>query len=97
MATPLRANDYECLSGGPPGVYIKDDDVYVFVAVGQNPGGMGCYFGKVNGNAKRFERCENNPLFVGAGEYGPLEEKGTCGKPLFRLSNHQFGRSDQGR
>jgi hypothetical protein len=73
---PFVRYDYECLAGGPPGVHIEDDLIYVFLAVGQNPGGMGCYYGKVNGNAKRFERCENNPLFVGADEYGPLQEKG---------------------
>lgn len=73
---PYVRYDYECLAGGPPGVYIEGDEVYVFLAVGQNPGGMGCYVGRVNGNARRFKRCEHNPLFVGAGEYGPLEEKG---------------------
>jgi hypothetical protein len=74
---PFVRYDYECLAGGPPGVYIAGEYVYVFLGVGQNPGGMGCYYGKVKGNAKRFKRCEHNPLFTGATEYGPLDEKGS--------------------
>jgi hypothetical protein len=73
---PYVRYDYECLSGGPPGVYVEDGSIYVFVAVGQNPGGMGCYYGQVGGGARRFRRCEANPLFTGAQEYGPLDEKG---------------------
>lgn len=80
---PFVRYDYECLAGGPPGVYIEGKVVYVFVAVGQNPGGMGCYYGKAKGNAKRFKRCEHNPLFVGADGYGPLEEKGAPTNPFF--------------
>jgi hypothetical protein len=82
-AHPFVRYDYECLAGGPPGVYVEDETAYVFVALGQNPGGMGCYYGKVNGNAKRFKPCEHNPLFVGASEYGPLEEKGPATNPYF--------------
>jgi hypothetical protein len=80
---PFVRYDYECLAGGPPGVFIEGDTAYVFLAVGQNPGGMGCYYGKVGGNAKRFKRCEHNPLFLGASEYGPLEEKGAQTNPFF--------------
>jgi hypothetical protein len=80
---PFVNSGYECLSGGPPGVYIEDGSAYVFVAVGQNPGGMGCYFGRVNGNAGRFSRCENNPLFVGVDEYGPLDVTGPAANRYF--------------
>ncbi len=80
---PFVRYDYECLAGGPPGIYIEDGTAYVFLAVGQNPGGMGCYYGPVRGNAKRFKRCEHNPLFRGADEYGPLEEKGPQTNPYF--------------
>jgi hypothetical protein len=80
---PFVRYDYECLAGGPPGVYVEGEYVYVFLAVGQNPGGMGCYYGKVAGNAKRFKRCEHNPLFGGADDYGPLEEKGPQTNPYF--------------
>jgi hypothetical protein len=80
---PYVRYDYECLAGGPPGVYVEGEYVYVFLAVGQNPGGMGCYYGKVNGDAQRFKRCKHNPLFVGAATYGPLDEKGPATNPYF--------------
>jgi hypothetical protein len=80
---PFVRYDYECLAGGPPGVYVENETVYVFLAVGQNPGGMGCYYGKTSSNAKRFKRCEHNPLFIGASEYGPLPEKGPETNPYF--------------
>lgn len=80
---PFVRYDYECLAGGPPGVYIENETVYVFVASGQNPGSMGCYYGRVKDNAKRFKRCESNPLFSGADEYGPLEEKGAQTNAFF--------------
>lgn len=80
---PFVRYDYECLAGGPPGIWIEGDDVYVFVAVGQNPGGMGCFQGKVQGNAERFLRCANNPLFAGAGEYGPLDAAGPAANAYF--------------
>lgn len=80
---PFVRYDYECLAGGPPGVYVEGETVYAFVGLGQNPGGMGCYYGRVNGNARRFKPCRYNPLFTGAGEYGPLEEKGPSTNAYF--------------
>jgi hypothetical protein len=80
---PFVRYDYECLAGGPPGIYVEGGYAYVFLALGQNPGGMGCFYGKVNQNASRFKPCERNPLFVGAGEYGPLDEKGPQTDPYF--------------
>ena len=80
---PFVRYDYECLAGGPPGIWIEGDDVYVFVAVGQNPGGMGCFRGKVGGNAERYLRCDNNPLFSGAAEYGPLDVSGLAANVHF--------------
>ncbi len=80
---PFVRYDYECLAGGPPGVYIEDGNVHVLMAVGQNPGGMGCYVGKVQDNPARFMPCANNPLFAGAPEYGPLEEKGPATNAYF--------------
>lgn len=80
---PYVPYDYECLAGGPPGIWIEGDEVYVFVAVGQNPGGMGCFRGKVKGNARRFLRCSHNPLFVGAQEYGPLDAEGPAANAYF--------------
>ncbi|HSH05079.1 MAG TPA: hypothetical protein VLL52_21370 [Anaerolineae bacterium] len=68
---------YECLAGGPPGIYLDDAGrQYIFMAVGQNPGGMGCYWRWQGESGGDFRACETHPLFVGAGNYGPLEEKG---------------------
>jgi hypothetical protein len=75
-AHPFVPYDYECLAGAPPGIYVDGNLVYVLIGVGQNPGGMGCYIGTTDSDASFFQRCENNPLFEGADEYGPLEAFG---------------------
>jgi hypothetical protein len=80
---PYVAYNYECLAGGPPGVYVEDNEVYVFLAVGEAPGGMGCYHGPANGDASRFAPCQHNPLFMGSPDYGPLDEKGPATNPHF--------------
>jgi len=80
---PFVLYDYECLAGGPPGIAVTGGRVYVFVGMGQNPGAMGCYAGVVTTPAEQFVRCRHNPLFVGAGDYGPLEEKGPETNPYF--------------
>jgi len=80
---PFVRYDYECLAGGPPGVYVQGEYVYVFLAVGQSPGGMGCYYGKLKASVTRFVQCRHNPLFSGAQQYGPLLEKGPTTDRLF--------------
>jgi len=80
---PFVPYDYECLAGGPPGIYIEDKWVYIFMALGQNPGSMGCYYGTTRMPTHLFARCRNAPLFVGAEEYGPLEERGPATNPYF--------------
>jgi len=80
---PYAPYDYECLAGGPPGVMTANGRLYIFVGLGQNPGAMGCYVGAVTASAENFTRCRNNPLFTGAAEYGPLEEKGATTNPYF--------------
>ncbi len=64
--------DYECLAGGPPGIWIEDGVVYVFFALGQNPSSMGCAYGTLGEPAGAYQRCAANPLFTGADSYGPL-------------------------
>ncbi len=73
---PYALTEYACLIGGPPGVYVEGNRLYVFVGLGQNPGSMGCYYGQAGLHARFLRKCKNNPLFTGAIEYGPLEEKG---------------------
>jgi hypothetical protein len=69
---PYALYDYECLAGGPPGIWIEDGMVYVFFAQGQNPSSMGCAYGALGQPASAFQRCAANPLFTGAASYGPL-------------------------
>ena len=89
---PFVPYDYECLAGAPPGIYVEGDTAYVFTGLGQNPGRMGCFKGNVNEDASEWERCENNPLFVGADDYGPIEERGRSDERIFRLPHRQFCR-----
>ncbi|MBK8047061.1 MAG: hypothetical protein IPK16_08020 [Anaerolineales bacterium] len=78
--TPMT---YECLAGGPPGIYVDDGTVYVFVALGQNPGAMGCFQAPVGAPGSEFRRCAANPLFVGAPFYGPTDLTGPATNPYF--------------
>ncbi len=82
-AHPFVPYEYECLAGGPPGIFVEGGRLYIFVGLGQNPGAMGCYVGSVTTTGERLTRCQHNPLFVGAGEYGPPEEKGPQTNPYF--------------
>ncbi len=80
---PYVPYDYECLAGGPPGIFVEHGLVYVFMGLGQNPGAMGCYYGLPDTPAPDFTRCEHNPLFTGAREYGPLANTGPAAGPYF--------------
>ncbi|MBV7338131.1 hypothetical protein KFU94_59885 [Chloroflexi bacterium TSY] len=80
---PHTPTHYDCLVGSPPGIFLNNDTLYIFVGIGQNPGAMGCYRGTANGVIALFRKCVHNPLFVGATEYGPLENDGTETNPFF--------------
>jgi len=80
---PFVPYDYECLAGGPPGVFVADEQLYVFLAVGQSPGGMGCYTGAAGSAPATFQPCSHNPLFRGAAEYGPTDSTGPTTNPYF--------------
>lgn len=80
---PFIPYDYECLAGGPPGIALENDTLYIFMAVGQNPGSMGCYYGHKALPAETFRRCEYSPLFTGAATYGPLDATGSEANPYF--------------
>ena len=75
-AHPYALDTYDCLVGSPPGIFldagVTPPQLYLFVGLGQNPSGMGCYRGPLNGPAALLRACDNNPLFVGAHDYGPL-------------------------
>lgn len=79
---PYASFAYECLVGGPPGVYVEGAQLYVFVGLGQNPGSMGCYRGLIGQTASSLRKCSHNPLFTGASEYGS-PEPGPAANPFF--------------
>lgn len=70
---PNAAHSYDCLAGGPPGLYIEGNWLYIFIGLGQNPGSMGCVSGPKHMDAGTFRKCRNNPLLSAVGEYGPLD------------------------
>ncbi len=69
----IRGEVYDCLVGAPPGIYIEGDTLYVFVAAGSAPGHMRCYKGNRYGDLGNLRRCDTDPLFEGAREYGPTD------------------------
>lgn len=75
-AHPYALHDYDCLIGGPPGLFVEGNWLYIFVGLGQNPGGMGCISGPKQMNASHYQPCRWNPLFRGSQEYGPLDAVG---------------------
>ncbi len=78
---PFVPYDYECLSGAPPGVFVEDGVVYVFMGMGQAPGNMGCYKGRVGEKPENYKRCKNNPFFTGATTYGDVNAWGEDAHP----------------
>jgi len=80
-AHPHSEREYDCLVGSPPGIIfapneLGEEGLFVFVGVGQNPGGMGCYVGSPDGPAALLRKCRHNPLFSGANDYGPVGNLG---------------------
>lgn len=80
---PFVRFDYECLRGGPPGVFVEEGVVYVFMAQGQNPGALGCFKRPVNDPNADFAPCTHNPLLVGAASYGPRSQTDAAANPFF--------------
>lgn len=80
---PHTAVASDCLAGGPPGIFIDEGWLYVFFGSGQNPGGLGCFFGPVNVAARQLQPCVHNPLLRGAAEYGPLLAREAEANPFF--------------
>lgn len=74
---------YNCLVGGPPGIYIEGSSLYIFMGFGQNPGKMGCYIGSIFTPFKNLKTCASNPLFVGASDYGPLDQSNVSTNAFF--------------
>jgi hypothetical protein len=75
-----------CLVGAPPGIYIEDDTLFIFVAAGSAPGHMRCYKGDRHAAAQdpiTLQPCDHDPLFAGAATYGPIDARGADANPYF--------------
>lgn len=72
---PFEEEYSDCLAGGPPGIYIEGDMVYIFVAFGKSPGKLGCFKGSVHQPAAEYQRCDHILLY-GAGRYGDASQTG---------------------
>jgi hypothetical protein len=77
--------EYDCLAGGPPGIYVEGELLYVFVGLGRAPGHMGCLLGNRYSGAAGLYRCGTNPLFGADLGYGPLELQGPDANPYFEF------------
>lgn len=85
---PNAPAEYDCLVGGPPGVVLAanergETELYLFVGLGQNPGSMGCYRGSPGAPAAILRKCDHNPLFTGARDYGPVDASGADANAYF--------------
>ncbi len=80
---PHVESDYDCLAGGPPGVYIEDETIYIFLGLGKNPASLGCYTVPLGGSVAEYAHCKNNPLFSAVDDYGPLDETGVGTEPFY--------------
>lgn len=76
-------NIEQCMAGGPPGIFVEGDLVYVFVGLGQSPGGLGCFVGRRNQPPSSYGRCKSNPLLMGSQTYGPENLRGAEANPYW--------------
>nr|MBN1228428.1 hypothetical protein [Anaerolineae bacterium] len=79
---PIVGEPEDCLVGGPPGLYIERDNLYIFEGMGKNPAHLGCLVAPL-GIHSDFEMCASNPLFAGASGYGPLGARGAAANPFY--------------
>ena len=97
---PHTPDTYECLVGGPPGIAVSDEgtglEMVVFVGLGQNPGSMGCYRGEFGADASLLRKCDANPLFTGAPEYGIETGADAQGNPFFDFRTISSARRSAG-
>jgi hypothetical protein len=58
------------LAGGPPGIFVDGDQLYVFVDLGSCPASIGCIHGNRFEPPAQMRPCDAAPLLYGSGEYG---------------------------
>jgi len=79
---PYFTTEWDCLAGAPPGIFIADGKLFIFVGLGENPSHMGCLWSPYY-DGTFFLGCDSNPLFSGAETYGPLTDFGPSANPYF--------------
>lgn len=79
----IRGEAFDCLVGAPPGIYVEGDMLYVFVSAGSAPAHLRCYKGNRHGDLSQLQRCETDPLFGGAREYGDTNLQGADANAYF--------------
>lgn len=79
----IRGEIHDCLVGGPPGIYLEGDTVYLFVMAGSAPSNMRCYKNYRYARPDEFELCQTDPLFTGALTYGDVAVLGEAAEPYF--------------
>src|SRR5690606_24885921 len=84
---PHAGDQFDCLTGSPPGIFIDDQssppELYIFVGLGQNPGSMGCYRGPLAAPPALLRKCDHTPLFTGSPIYGPPGRAGAAANRHF--------------
>lgn len=60
--------------GSPPGIALLNEQLYLFVGLGQNPGSMGCFVGDPYTPSALLRKCSANPLFTADPEYGAIDQ-----------------------
>lgn len=79
----IRGEGDVCLVGGPPGIYIEGEMLYIFVMVGSAPSHLRCYKGDRYGDLDQLQKCDTDPLFTGAQTYGDETLAGTDADEFF--------------
>jgi len=77
--------EWHCLAGGPPGIYVEGDMLYVFVALGKAPGHMGCFKGNRFAGTSEMRPCETPYLFGAELGYGPTDVVGPEANAYFEF------------
>ncbi|MGJ3239286.1 MAG: hypothetical protein ACFE0Q_11315 [Anaerolineae bacterium] len=79
----IRGQAEDCILGGPPGLFIDGDTLYVFVMAGSAPSNLRCYKGNRHGDLSDLTRCETDPLFSGSPTYGAVDLLGVDASPYW--------------
>jgi len=74
--------DYNCLAGGPPGIFVTPFRLFEYIGFGEDPAHLGCYWSWLS-DVYTFFPCSANPQLTGAAEYGPLDAFGGAANPYF--------------